>query len=228
MTLCSGVKLRPKPRLRLRSLASRLLGFRADDLDEPERREPLSRVQDPAEAGKQRPPRARRVAIVSVVLLALVGAGIGISVAVSGGGHKTRSAATSTEHPHTPQLPARAVSLPAIEPGGLGVLKILQPSQRTLTSAQALKAYRRILASLILQGRTVKTTLAGVAYIEHAQEHEATVWIISVWYHAPTFGVSPQRPWCVAHQLIYATSGRAWFQVNGCLPSGRRPVSVRD
>jgi hypothetical protein len=81
---------------------------------------------------------------VSVVLLALVGAGIGISVAVSGGGHKTRSAATSTEHPHTPQLPARAVSLPAIEPGGLGVLKILQPSQRTLTSAQALKAYRRI------------------------------------------------------------------------------------
>jgi hypothetical protein len=168
-----------------------------------------------------------RLVIAVAALLVLAVGGIGIVVAVAGGSAKHHATLDSASSPTLRHVPANLAPLPAVQPGVIGVVQLLQQTPGTITRGRALEDYRQTPSALSLRGRPVKTALARVAYIADGHERQTTVWIISVWYHPANIGVARQRQWCVTHQLLTASNGNSFYAAEGsCLPTGRRPVNV--
>jgi hypothetical protein len=94
---------------------------------------------------------------------------------------------------------------------------------------QALRRYDHIPGVISRQGsnQRVFTALVRAAFIDRGHMRQGDFWIVSVWYHPPNIGVSPQHQWCADHGILDPFSGRANGHIGGCLPRGKRPRPLR-
>jgi hypothetical protein len=154
-----------------------------------------------------------------------------IVVAVLSQGSPSQDSAPAPSVSASVRLPPGARPLPGDTAAGarsFGVTKLVSEHSATITKSQALRRYDRIPGAASRTGarRRVLVALVEASFIDGGKLGHGTFWIISVWFHPPDIGVSPQRQWCVDHGLVNADSGRAAAHIYRCLPLGKRPSPV--
>jgi hypothetical protein len=181
------------------------------------------------EEDPERPPISRRWWLVAAV------AGV-VATAVTVAVILTQT--SSSGHPmHGPSAPAAVRLSPAARPlpgatdgdaESFGVLGPAGEHSAHISRRQALQRYDRTPGAVSRRGseRRVLTALVRAAFINGGIVRQGTYWIISVWFHPPDIGVSPQHQWCVDHLLLNAATGRAGGSVNTCLARGKGPRAV--
>jgi hypothetical protein len=172
----------------------------------------------------ERPPRPWRWWLPLAAGVVIV-AGV---IAVTGRSSSPRIPTPTPSTALRPHLPRAAQPLPGATGGpaeSFGTLgrHAVQPSD--VTRSQALQRYDRIAGVISRRGSSqrVFTALIRAAFIDRGQLRRGTFWIISVWYHPPSIGVSPQHQWCVDHGIVNAISATAVGHISGCVPIGRQP-----
>jgi len=128
-------------------------------------------------------------------------------------------------------LPSGARPLPGTSDAAGESFGVLGPAiqQRTQVSRrQILRRYDHIAGVTSRHGSHRRTfaALVRAAFIDRGRVEQATLWIVSVWFHPPDIGVSPQHQWCVDHELMDPDTGAAVGSVRGCLPTGEKPRVV--
>jgi hypothetical protein len=179
----------------------------------------------------QRPPHRWRWWHLAGAVVVAVAVAVAVLVAL---GHNSKpgqpaavpSASVAAHLPNgTSPLPASRVG--AVET--FGVLGRVRRQDSEVSRRQALAGYDDIPGAISRKGnhRRVLTALIRAVFIDRGHLGRGTFWVVSVWFHPPNIGVSPQHEWCVDHGLVHAATGRGDGHIDGCLPVGRGPERVR-
>jgi hypothetical protein len=180
----------------------------------------------------ERPPRRWRWRHLAVAVAGAVAVAVAILVVTLGHSSKPGRQTPVPSASAAAHLPHGTRPLPASRLGAVktfGVLGRVRRQDTEVSRRQALAGYDDIPGAIGRKGnhRRVLTALIRAAFIDRGHLGQGTFWVVSVWFHPPNIGVSPQHEWCVDHGLVDAATGRGAGHIDGCLPVGQHPQRVR-